>query len=344
MSKAAPTSSPHSHQGHSVSQLMLQVLLACVPGTAAMVFFFGYGVLFNLVSLMLLALLSEAAVLKLRRRPVLPALGDLSALVTAVLLALALPPTAPWWLGFVAILFAILVGKQLYGGLGYNPFNPAMVGYAVVLISFPVQMTRWLLPQGATAALPDFGEALTIFFDGELLQGIDAFTGATALDSFRQQQGGAQLVSEFWQSSPVMGQWSGLGWEWINVGFLFGGLYLFYKRVISWHIPASVLLTLGVLALLFHDGGSSASHGSPLMHLFGGATMLGAFFIATDPVSAATTPRGKLVYGAVIGTVIYLIRAFGDYPDGVAFAVLLANFAVPLIDACTQPRTFGQAK
>ena len=343
MNNAAPTSSPHSHQGHSVSQLMLHVLLACVPGTAALVFFFGYGVLFNLVSLLLMALLSEAAVLRLRRRAVMPALRDLSATVTAVLLALALPPTAPWWLGLIANFFAIVVGKQLYGGLGYNPFNPAMVGYVVVLISFPVQMTRWLLPQGATDALPGFSEAVTIFFDGELLQGIDAFTGATALDSFRQQQG-AQLVSEFRQSSPVMGQWSGLGWEWINVGFLFGGLYLLYKRIIRWHIPATVLLTLGLLALLFHDGGSSASHGSPLMHLFGGATMLGAFFIATDPVTAATTPRGQLVYGALIGIVIYVIRAFGNYPDGVAFAVLLANFAAPLIDTCTQPRTFGHTK
>lgn len=340
MSTATFTSSPHGHQGHNVSQLMLHVLLACVPGTAALVFFFGYGVLFNLASLVLFALLFEAVVLWLRQRPVLPALRDLSAIVTAVLLALALPPAAPWWLGITAIFFAIVIGKQLYGGLGYNPFNPAMIGYAVVLVAFPVQMTRWLLPQGVTAVLPGFSEALTIFADGELLQGIDAFTGATALDSFRQQQG-AQLVSEFWQTSPLMGQWSGLGWEWINGGFLFGGLYLLYKRIISWHIPLALLLTLTVLALLFDDGGSSASHGPPLMHLFGGATMLGAFFIATDPVTAATTKHGKLVYGALIGLMIYLIRAFGSYPDGVAFAVLLGNLAVPLIDTCTRPRTVG---
>lgn len=318
---------------------MLQVVLACVPGTAAMLSFFGWGVLFNLVWLVSLALLIEAAVLKLRRRAVAMHLGDYSAVVTAVLLAIALPPAAPWWLGVIGITCAIVIGKHLFGGLGHNPFNPAMVGYAVLLVSFPTTMTRWLLPSGI-GSLPDFDTAATIFLDREVLQGIDAFTGATALDKFRQQQG-AQLLSEFWQSSGVMGRWSAFGWEWINAGYLFGGLYLLYKRIISWHIPVSVLLSLSVLALVFNDGGSSQSHGSPLMHLFAGATMLGAFFIATDPVTAATSARGKLVYGALIGTLIFVIRAFGQYPDGVAFAVLIANFAAPFIDLCTRPRTFG---
>lgn len=322
---------PEGNSSRSITLLMLHVLLALVPGTTALLFFFGWGVLFNLVSLVAWALLLEAAVLKLRNRRVLFHLRDLSAIVTAVLLALALPPTAPWWLGLIGIFFAIVVAKQLYGGLGFNPFNPAMVGYAVLLLAFPLPMTRWLLPQGATAALPGLGDAATLFVDGELLQGIDAYVGATALDSFRQQQG-AQLVSEFRQTSAVAGAWAGLGWEWINAGFLFGGGYLVFKRIISWHIPVSMLTALAVLALLFHDGGSSQSHGSPLWHLFGGATMLGAFFIATDPVTSATTPRGKLVYGALIGCVVYFIRAFGSYPDGVAFAVLIGNVAAPLID------------
>ncbi len=321
---------------------MLQVVLACVPGTAALWFYFGYGVLINLVWLCVLAVGLEALVLILRQRPVLVYLRDYSAVVTAVLLAVALPPTAPWWLGLCGIFFAIVIAKHLYGGLGYNPFNPAMVGYAALLLAFPVPMTRWLLPAGVTQALPDIGTSFALFLDHDIHTGIDAYTGATPLDKFRQHH--ALLVSEFWKGTAVMGQWSGVGWEWVNAGFLGGGLYLLHKKIISWHIPLSFLLAMTLLAALFYDGGSSQSHGSPLMHLFGGATMLGAFFIATDPVTAATTTRGKLVYGALVGSVVFVIRAFGAYPDGVAFAVLIGNLAAPLIDRCTQPRTFGHSK
>jgi len=343
MSQALLNSSPHEHKGHSTAQLMQLVMLACLPGLAALTHFFGWGTLINIVWLCICALALEAGVLWLRERPVLFYLRDCTALLTAVLLGLALPPTAPWWLGLIGITSAIVLAKQLYGGMGYNPFNPAMVGYVVLLVAFPVQMTRWALPQGVGESLPSLTDSIAMFMGTEPFMGFDAFTGATALDSFRQFHGG-QLVSEFFAAYPIMGQWSGVGWEWVNIGFLMGGCYLLFKRVISWHIPVSMLVSLGLLALLFHDGGSSASHGSPLMHLLGGATMLGAFFIATDPVSAATTRRGKLVYGALIGTVVYVIRAWGNYPDGVAFAVLLGNFAAPLIDALTQPRTYGHSK
>jgi electron transport complex protein RnfD len=336
-------SSPHGHQGIATSQVMQQVLLACVPGLSALLFFFGWGTLLNLLWLCLLALVFEAAVLKLRKRDVWFYLNDCSALVTAVLLALALPPTAPWWLGLIGIGFAIVIAKQLYGGMGYNPFNPAMVAYVVLLIAFPVQMTRWLLPEGASAALPSLLDSMQIFLDRDPGAGIDAFTGATALDSFRQM-GGAQLVSEFWTGNALMGAWSGRGWEWVNTGFLMGGLYLLYKKIIGWHIPVGMLAALTVLAVLFYDGGSSQSGGSPLFHLFGGATMLGAFFIATDPVTAPTTTRGRLIYGALIGTVVYVIRTWGNYPDGVAFGVLLGNFTAALLDAYTQPRTYGHTK
>ncbi len=339
MTESAPAS-PHEHRGTAISSVMQQVMLACVPGLTMLVFFFGWGTLLNLLWLCLLALALEAAVLKLRQRPVGFHLGDCSALVTAVLLALALPPTAPWWLGLTGIFFAIVVAKQLYGGLGYNPFNPAMVGYAVLLVAFPVQMTRWLLPEGAKEALPSLLDSLALFLDHEPASGIDAFTGATALDNFRQQRG-AQLVSEFWAGSAVMGDWSGRGWEWINLGFLMGGCYLLYKKIIAWHIPTGLLAALMLWALLFYDGGSSASGGSPLFHLFAGATMLGAFFIATDPVTAPATKRGRLIYGALIGSLVYIIRTWGSYPDGVAFAVLLGNVATPLIDICTQPRAKG---
>ena len=219
-------------------------------------------------------------------------------------------------------------------------FNPALTGYAVLLLVFPDYMTRWLLPAGVNESLPTLTDSLRFFLGREPDAGVDAFTGATILDSFRQQQG-ARLFSEFWNTSALSGQWSARGWEWVNTGFLMGGIFLLYKRIISWHIPVSVLAALALLALMFHDGGSSQSQGSPLLHLFAGGTMLGAFFIATDPVTAATSRRGQLVYGVLIGTIIFVLRAWSNYPDGVAFAVLCGNFAAPLIDACTRPRTFG---
>lgn len=340
MSSGMLNSSPHGHQRVVVSQLMQQVLLACVPGLTALVFFFGWGTLINLLWLIPLALLLEAAALRMRRRPVRIHLQDYSAVITATLLALALPPTLPWWLSLLGIAVAIIVAKHLSGGLGNNPFNPAMTGYAVLLVAFPDYMTRWLLPAEINHNLPSLIDSLQFFAGREPDAGIDAFTGATLLDSFRQQQG-AQLFSEFWDTSLLAGQWSGEGWEWVNAGFLMGGLFLLYKRIISWHIPVSVLATLALLALIFHDGGSSQSQGSPLLHLFAGGTMLGAFFIATDPVTAATAKRGQLVYGTLIGTIIFALRTWSSYPDGVAFAVLCGNFAAPLIDAVTKPRPFG---
>jgi len=160
---------------------------------------------------------------------------------------------------------------------------------------------------------------------------MDAYTGATALDRFKLERGG-MTVSEFVAGNPLYGTLSGAGWECVNIAFLGGGLYLLYRRIITWHIPVTLLAAMTLLSLVFYDGGSSASHGSPVFHLFGGAAMLGAFFIATDPVSGPSTTTGKLWYGALIGILLYCIRVWGSYPDGVAFAVLLANFAAPAID------------
>ena len=318
------------NQPLTTAQIMQLVLVAALPGILAMTLFFGIGILVNIVWLMLSAIAMEASVLKLRNKPVLNSLGDYSAVVTALLLAISLPPASPWWLGLTGIFFAIVVAKHLYGGLGYNPFNPAMIGYAVLLISFPVEMTRWLLPSGVITQLPDFSSVLHSFL-GQSTSSMDAVVGATALDQFKLERG-SQTISEFWSGNPLYGTLSGLGWEWVNAAFLAGGLYMLYRKIITWHIPASVLGTMALMALLFYDVGSSASHGSPFFHLFGGAAMLGAFFIATDPVSGPATNAGKLYYGALIGLLIYIIRIWGSYPDGVAFAVLLANFSAPGID------------
>lgn len=326
----------------TTARLMQLVLIASLPGVVAMTVFFGPGVLLNIAWLTATALACEAGVLKMRHQPVAPRLADYSAAVTALLLALSMPPAAPWWLGLVGIVFAIVVAKQLYGGLGYNPFNPAMVGYAVLLIAFPVDMTRWLLPAGPGHQYPSMPDLLGQFL-GQAPPAMDAYVGATALDQFKQSRGGLTVL-EYWRDNPLYGTLAGASWEWVNGGFLLGGLYLLYRRLITWHIPVAVLGALALLAAVFYDGGSSASHGSPLFHLFGGAAMLGAFFIATDPVTAPATDRAKLWYGLLIGTLIYCIRAWGNYPDGVAFAVLLGNFAAPALDYWLRKSRTGDSR
>lgn len=333
-------SSPHAHGPISTATVMRLVLAATAPGVLALTWMFGFGTLVNIGWACVVALGCEALALKLRRRPVGFYLRDGSALVTAVLLGIALPPAAPWWLILIGVAFAILIAKHLYGGLGYNPFNPAMIGYVVLLISFPVEMTRWLAPLGAVDfnTLPGPIDALLSCF-GFAAGPVDAVTMATPLDLMKQNT--SLLINDLWQQYPQFGRWGGRGWEWANLGFLAGGLFLLYRRIFTWHAPLAMLVALAVMAALFHDGGSAASGGSPLFHLLSGATMFGAFFIVTDPVTSAVSNRGRLIYGAAIGVLVYLIRHWGNYPDAVAFAVLLMNFAAPLLDYYTQPRVYG---
>ncbi len=342
----ARSSSPHAHGPRSTQWLMQQVLLATVPGLIVLTSFFGIGSLLNILIASITAIGCEAAVLKLRNRPIGFYLRDYSALVTAVLLGLALPPLAPWWLTVIGTAFAIIIAKHLYGGMGYNPFNPAMIGYVVLLISFPLQMSAWLAPAGlvvdsAPALAPDFISSLQIVFTGDP---IDGFTAATPLDAFKHNSG--LLVDQFYQQTPQFSQarWAGFAWEWVNIAFLLGGVYLLARKVFTWHAPVGMLAGLSVMALFNYDGGSSTSNGSIIFHLLSGATMFGAFFIVTDPVSSATSNRGRLIYGAIIGIILFLIRSWGNYPDALAFAVLLMNFAAPFIDYYTPPRTYGHGK
>jgi electron transport complex protein RnfD len=332
---------PYVTGSSSVNLIMLKVLLALVPGIAAYVWVFGGGILVTLTLASLTALLSEAAMLKLRERPVKPFLMDGSALVTAWLLALALPPLAPWWLVVVGTLFAIVIAKQLYGGLGYNPFNPAMVGYAVLLISFPAIMTQWPAPLVLAKVQLGFADQLHYIFGSTLPDGVlvDAISSATPLDYLKTQLKLQHGVVEIAQA-PIFGVLGGKGGEIVVGAYLLGGLYLLQQRIMSWHIPAAFLLALAAVSGVAHLADPDHYAGS-LFHLFSGATMLCAFFIATDPVSGPTTPTGKLIFAASIGVLTWLIRTWGGYPDGVAFAVLLLNLCVPLIDAYTQPRVFG---
>lgn len=320
---------------------MQQVIFGLIPGTLAMAWYFGWGVLFNIAIAVVVALASESAMLWARQRPLQPYIGDFSAVVAAWILALALPPLAPWWLTTIGSAFAIVVVKHLYGGLGYNVFNPAMAGYVVLIVSFPVQMTLWLPP--SMLAETHFGliETAVIIFSGGLPTGMDwdAVTMATPLDTMRTELDQNLMIEEI-RASPLWGDFGGRGWEWVGNWFLLGGLWLLYKRVIGWQIPVGVLGGLLAVATLFYLIDADRFP-FPAFHVFSGGAILGAFFVATDPVSASTTPRGRVIFGAGIGVLTFIIRAWGGYPDGVAFSVLLMNMAAPAIDYYTRPRAYG---
>ena len=336
---------PYLTSNGDVQSMMLKVVYALVPGSIAMFWFFGWGVLFNLVIAISVCLASEALMLKLRQRPIAPALGDGSALVTACLLALALPPLAPWWLTTIASLFAIVVAKHLYGGLGFNPFNPAMVGYVVVMISFPREMTFWPAPMGVADGWPGFMETVSLVFGGiaPAGQSIDAITMATPIDTLKTQinlEYDIEYVRAHRVYGELFGTVTGVGWEWINGLYLAGGIWLVKQGVVDKRLPLAFIITLVLISNLFAVVDYS-SYSSALFHTLSGGTMLAAFFIITDPVSASTTPRGRIIYAAGIAALTYIIRTWGGYPDGIAFAVLLMNMAVPLLDHYTRPRTYG---
>lgn len=337
--------SPHNFAHNDTSKMMRLVLLATLPGFLALTAFFGWGTLIICLLASVVALASESLVLYLRKRPINFYLKDYSAVVTAVLLGLSLPPLSPWWIPCIGTVFAIVVGKHLYGGLGYNIFNPAMLAYAFLLVSFPVQMTLWLPPEGI-GQLGFIETCQLIFnnhFDPAAIARIDALSGATPLDHVRTELSLSKTLDLIYSQPLYDAMLAGRGWEWVNIGFLLGGLFLVYKGIIHWQIPVALLLTLATWAFLMM-GYDSDRYASPMFHLLCGGTMLGAFFIATDPVTAATSAVGRWIYGAFIGLTIYVIRTFGGYPDAVAFAVLLMNLAVPTIDYYTQPRSYGHAE
>jgi electron transport complex protein RnfD len=326
----------------SVTQVMAWVLAALVPAIVTYVWLFGPGILVTLSLATVTALAAEAAMLKARGYPVKPFLIDLSAVVTAWLLALSLPSLAPWWLIVTGTLFAIVVAKHLYGGLGQNIFNPAMVGYAVLIVSFPVQMTQWAGPLELTSTPLNVAQSAAVIFGGDLPRAtLDAVTMATPLDAMRTGLLQQHTVDEI-MVQPIFGHYGGLGFEWLATAFLLGGLVLWALRIISWQVPLSFLAGIWLAAgfLHFFDAGR---FGAPWFHLFAPSVMLGAFFIATDPVSGSTTPRGRLIFGFGAGLLTIVIRTWGGYPDGVAFAILLMNVCVPLIDQYTQPRVYGVA-
>jgi len=325
--------SPYIRKPASVQRVMGLVLLALVPGVMAYASKVGAGILVNLTIATFTAIAAEALMLRLRKRLVGVAVTDLSAVVTAWLVALCFPPIVPWWLTVMAVLVAIVIAKHLYGGLGQNPFNPAMVAYCTMIVAYPALMSQWP-PAGGLS----FDTQLGLILGGA--RDIDGMTGATALDALRTGlRGGTASVDAVMQGS-AFGFLGGRGWEWISLGYIAGGALLLLTRTITWHMPAAFIGTLTLVSGLFWL--FDPSHfASPLFHLASGGAMLAAFFIVTDPVSGATTPRGKLIFAGGIALIAWLIRSFGAYPEGIAFGVLLMNICVPLIDMKTQPRVFG---
>ena len=305
----------------NTSNLMLQVIYGLILGVALQFYFFGWGVIYQITLALITGIAAEIIFLKIRKKSI-DAIKDNSAALTAILLAISIPSIAPWWIVVLGTSFAIIFGKQLYGGLGSNPLNPAMLGYAFLLISFPLEMTRW------TSSFLSFGEGLNVIFSSI---NIDALSSATRLEEAKFALMEGEVFNPIQIDQTV----------WINLGFLVGGVYLFYKKVITWRIPLSFLAGIIVMSLLLMLIDSDHAMG-PVFHLFHGATMLGAFFILTDPVSSSTTPRGRLIFGFLIGILVIIIRTYGSYPDGVAFAVLLLNIAVPLIDYYSKPKVFGR--
>ena len=283
----------------SAPAIMDRVLIALLPAIGVAAWAFGWLLLVHCAVALVAGALFEALCQRLRERPVRP-FADRSTPVTCLLIAIGIPPAAPLWMPVVATAVAILLAKELYGGLGRNVFNPAMAGYAAVLVAYPQAMTY-----------------------------VDATSGATALDALRFR--GGTTVGEL-AGDPAFGLLGGARFEWVNAAALAGGLYLMAIGVVHWRIPVAVLLGLGLPALAFYDGGSSASLGSPLFHWFAGASMLAAFFIATDPVTAPKAAGHQWLFGLGIGALVFAIRAGGSYPDGVAFAVLLGNLATPVLD------------
>jgi Na+-translocating ferredoxin:NAD+ oxidoreductase subunit D len=344
-------SSPHQHIRRNTGQIMRLVLYALIPGIALQTYFFGFGTLIQISLAIVTAIITEASILELRKRDFERSLRDFSAVLTAVLLAISIPPLAPWWVIVIGTFFAVAIVKQLYGGLGFNLFNPAMAAYVMLLISFPLQMTQWLPPLSLAQYDHSFIDSVYTIFTGfsqnglslnQLRFGIDGTTMATPLDTLKTELVKGLTYTESLEFSIFDSSIYSLNvaWSWVSFAFLMGGIVLIKLKVINWHIPFSMLASLFFMATIMSlvDGDRFAS---AIFHVFNGSIIIGAFFIATDPVSASTTNKGRLIFGAAIGFWVYLIRTWGGYPDAVAFAVIIMNMAVPLIDYYTRPRVYG---
>jgi electron transport complex protein RnfD len=306
------SSSPHIRSEDSIQRIMMNVIISLLPATAASVYFFGFRSLMIVLVSVAAALITEAAVQRLRKKPV--TINDGSAAVTGLLLALTLPPAIPLWMAAVGSVVAIGIGKQVYGGLGSNPFNPALVGRAFLVISFPIHMTTWVGPKDGLST-------------PTLLDGVSTATPLNLMKMEGIRTGYMDLL---------IGNVSGSFGETSALLLLIGGLYLLIKGIIDWRIPVFYLGTVAVLTMVLGS--------DPIFHLLAGGLMLGAFFMATDMVTTPITRLGKAIFGVGAGILVVLIRLYGGYPEGVLFSILLMNIATPIINRYTRPRIYGEVK
>lgn len=309
MANFVVSGTPHVRSKESIQSIMRDVIIALVPATAAGIYYFGINALILVIAAIVSAVAFEAICQKVMKKPV--TVSDLSAVVTGLLLAMNLPAAAPVWVAIVGSAFAIIFGKQLFGGLGQNFINPALAGRAFLLASYPTEMTTWSVPNGLEVA--------------------DAATYATPL---------AQLKAGYLDASLgelMLGQCGGTIGETCAIALIIGGVYLLYKHVISWKIPVIYIATV---AILF---GVIGRHGvrMPLQEIMAGGVMLGGIFMATDYASSPVTPKGQIIFAVGAGLITYLIRTFGGYPEGVSYSILIMNCCVPLIERFTEPTIFG---
>ncbi len=317
------SASPHIHSGQDVRSVMRDVIIALAPAVLAGIWFFGFDAFRVLLIAVVGCVGCERLMNRMMNRP--SSISDLSAALTGILLAMNLPSGSPWWMVLVGTLVAIILGKAIYGGIGYNPFNPALVARVFLLISFPVQMTRWVVPQGITT-------------------GLDAATGATPLGVAKEAASLGTPLSEVPLPSHLqllVGNVGGSFGEVSALALLAGGAFLLYRGIIRWQIPVgfigSVVLITGITNFLQPE-----RYLSPMVHLLAGGLIIGAFFMATDMVTSPVTRKGMLIFGIGCGVLTSVIRLWGGYPEGVSFAILLMNALTPLIDRYTKPKVFGQ--
>jgi electron transport complex protein RnfD len=346
MSALTDKSGPFTHAPNSVPKIMNTVLLALAPATLFDLYLFGWPALFLFALSIGSCVAAEALCLYIGKRPYQPTLSDGSAVLTGWLLGMSLPPWAPWWVPVLGAVFAIPLAKHVFGGLGQNVFNPAMVARVALLVSFPVQMTLFVTPHPLFAAgSPGFAEALGITFGKGTL---DTMSAASALGYVKTELSRGIPVPESIRHLPDLLD-VGLGIKPGSMGetsvvlILLGGLFLMARRIISWHIPVAVIATLFVFGTVF-NAVDPARYTPGLFHVMSGATMLGAFFIATDYVTSPVSKQGQLVFGFGVGALTWAIRTYAGYPEGMAFAVLLMNALTPIIDQQFRPRMFGRTR
>ena len=324
MSKFTISPSPHIHGGDSIEKNMYGVLIALVPTFIFSIVFFGLGAILVTLTSVIACLVFEYVIQKylMKQRPTI---WDGSAIITGVLLAFNLPSSLPLWIVVIGALVAIGIGKMSFGGLGNNIFNPALVGRVFLLISFPVQMTTWPVPNGFATA--------------------DAVTGATPLALAKEAVKNGQAIGEALSSAGIttgnliLGNIGGSLGEVAAIGLLLGFAYMLIRKIISWHIPVAIFATVIVFSGILNLADPTQFAG-PVFHLFTGGLMLGAIFMATDYVTSPMTHKGMIIYGIGIGLLTVIIRVFGAYPEGMSFAILIMNGFTPLINRYCKPRRF----